>query len=126
MSVRALPISSADDSAIAGNDRGNSHAEVVLRPRLLRQVVRVGMDVDEPGSDHEPRGIDDSGCLDAGEVADLGNLSIPDGHICPNAGSAGAVDDGPSPDQEVVLGSQEREEQEQVEHGINDTRPCGG
>ena len=45
-------------AAVAGDDRRHAHADEVLGERLLREIVRVRVHVDEAGRDDQPRGVD--------------------------------------------------------------------
>ncbi len=108
-------------TAVARHDRGHPHPQVVLRPGSLREVVRVGMDVDEARSYDQPGSIDHPCRLGCGEVADLrnsGDLAVLNRHVRPDSGRAGAVDDRSSADDEIVGWGRGKEEGEEKLHGI--------
>ena len=96
-------------AAVAGDDRGHSHAQEILRPRLLRQIVRMGVDVDEPRRHDQAGGVD--GPLRCGflEIADPRDAAVPDRHVGVKGPRAGAVDHGAVADEEVVGGGGRRD-----------------
>ena len=88
------------EAAVAGDDGGDA-VEARRRerrvPEHLRVVVRV--DVDEPGSDDVPAGVEHALAVEVG--ADRGDLAVADGDVGTRAGRAGAVDDGAALDDEI-------------------------
>ncbi len=89
-------------AAIARDDGRDAHADEVLGARLLDEVVGVGVDVDEAWRDDEPRGVNHLARVELRERADLDDASGPDRDVSPPRGRAGAVDDLPAGNQQVI------------------------
>ena len=90
------------DAAVAGDDGGDTVAGRRVEDRVpggLTVVVRV--DVDEPGRDEQPGGVDDLGRVAVDVLADLDDHAALDRHIAHEAGAAGAVDDGSPGDLQI-------------------------
>ena len=70
----------------------------------LEQRVEVGVEVDEAGRDDEAGGVDNASSTGRRDrlAGDEGNPVAGDGDVRPIAGGAGAVDDRPAGDHEVV------------------------
>ena len=98
---------------------------------MIDEVVGVGVDVDEARRDDEPRGVNDLARVELGDRANLGDAARLDRDVSPASRSAGAIDDLPAGNQQVIAKlplsgrtlagqgekQQDDEEMESVEHG---------
>ncbi len=89
-------------SAVSGHDGRDTHADEVLAPRLVDEVVGVGVDVDETRCDDEAGSVDHLPRVDLRDGADRRDAPGFDGDIRPPGRSAGAVDDLTASDQQVI------------------------
>jgi hypothetical protein len=91
------------DAAVADDDGGDAvprRGDHALAPRGLAVVV--GVDVDEAGRYQQPVGVDGAGG-GAVDPTHLGDDAVADRDVGGAGGGAGAVEDGPAPDDQLVL-----------------------
>ena len=89
------------EPAVAGQHSGDAVPRRRRRRRLEVQLgVVVGVDVDEPGGDGQPPGVDDV-CGVTVDVADLGDPTVGDGDVGAAAGRPGAVDHDAAADEQI-------------------------
>ena len=89
-------------AAITGNDSRDAHADEVLGARVIDEVIGVGVDVDEARRDDEPRSVNDLARVELGDRANLGDAARLDRDVSPASRSAGAIDDLPAGNQQVI------------------------
>ena len=88
-------------AAIAGHNGGDAHADEVLRPRHVRDVVGVGVDVNEPGRNDQACRVN-FGLGIAGDSANASDAPVLDGDVGEEGRVAGAVHDPAMADDHVV------------------------
>ena len=101
--VAVLGLAGRDgEAAVAHHQRGHAMPEAGREQRVPQHlVVVVGVDVDDAGSDNLALGVDDALGL-ARHLAGLDDLAALHRHVAGKRRCAGAVDDRPVPNDEVV------------------------
>ena len=102
IAASALPTSSAERAAVAGDDGRDAHADEVLGAGMVGKIVGVGVDVDEAWRDDEPGRVDALARVALRDRADGRDASVLDGDVGAPRRRAGAIDDLAAGDHEVV------------------------
>lgn len=89
-------------AAIPRHQGGDAHAQKILRHGLGRQIIGVGVDINESRGDHQPGGVP-LRLGGAGHAAQSGDAAVPDGHIGKPRRIPGAVHHAAAADDEIII-----------------------